>query len=980
MPEGLRLSDILDWSSYKRFKRLDAVSTIKVPTLQSRPFKFKRKGRGEYIIPSSSTVDFSSYDSSLLEEIWCRLEKSRYDFSSIELICPHNLKFELMRTYYALLFWSYTPGEKLYTVDYIFKHSLLDGPLFAERLSDEWDYGIRRFFHIGGYSSSFSDWRAVTHYNALPPVAYLIRWSESSDDIKYMKIPLWDFDKNLMKELRYEILESLPDSLELPEDVEVLSEVKTSTSLDLDKMKSIPFYQARLSPLGREFSHIFKAKRAIIPVGPSNTRDAVVTTIDTYNSIKWCDLVLGGLLNNEEESLINDNPQVFIRRLKGMTRIPRRGQMYWLRDIKKCGLTFPRELFHLVQECLSEKYPDKDFSRFDIYKYYSIYDTDNKRIEGITRGYCLGMANNLVTYIQCMISKMLLKRIPPKIGVEALYGNDDSCLKIYAIDKNDPIDEFDAMLIQCTDFDILRGLNIITNDKKSFFSWWPILFEEYGHQDFRIKHSRIACALSSAMLAPDIKYAKFLTSAISLALWDDGDWIVSPLTELINKWGYEFYAQECNYDYTLGGWISIRNKGMNPMLRMIENAPDELIQPMWVAANQINHFQKEVIKPVLEGSVSKNYSVTGQLLNITYVDIEIYDIPELPVENIFLNEKSYRKFYESIYRFNRYPYEEMAKRLRRVTSANPGRVVDRLAFMEFCLKNFNKLAIPKTLVLSETYVYEIRKDSNLDCSSLMRNSLSRFIQKLKEDNILMCSDLNVPASGEYPYVRKYDATPYTEQIYGVTTLNGDIPEGIYQFSTNPWLPLYEYTQEYDSFPTVLSRTVEDKAHLPIWFMNKHYEDSLEISVAYDNMDLGELVIDDLLAILRERHQLQPIGEQKEFAPLTCDLCAMNMLCQWDEEVDIWNMNEGSCILCRLGDDLWRARKLSQIADTLEKRAENTQLVPMLRSRIRFVIDKYFPSLTERLPYLCQETAPCNDIFYAGIHSDEEDNLLDMFGD
>jgi hypothetical protein len=304
------------------------------------------------------------------------------------------------------------------------------GPIYAERLSDEWDYGIRRHFRVSGISLEFSSWDPIIHYNELPPISYLIRWRETSNDIDYMKIPLKPFNKDLIEELRSEILDSLPEDLELPADAEVLSKVKTSTTLDLDKMKTIPFYQARLSPDGSYFSRIFKGKRAIIPVGPANTRDAVVTTIDTYNSVKWCDLVMTRVLDSEPESLVNNSPQVFISRLKKMTKIPKRGQMYWLRDIKKCGLTFPRELFHLIQECLSEKYPDKDFSRFDIFRYYSIWDEDGKPIKTV-RGYCLGMANNLVTFIQCMLSKMLLKRIGPSIKVEALYGNDDSCLKIW---------------------------------------------------------------------------------------------------------------------------------------------------------------------------------------------------------------------------------------------------------------------------------------------------------------------------------------------------------------------------------------------------------------------------------------------------------------------------------------------------------------------------------------------------------------------
>jgi hypothetical protein len=974
MPEGLSLSSILDISSYRRFPHQLEGHDVSLPRKIPRgTFKFKRKGKGEYIIPSSKPLNFSEMDKSILEEIWSRLTRSNFDFDNLSTIFPDDLIFEIKRTYYALRFWEYTPGPKRYKAIDILRCSLLLGPSYAERLSDEWDYGIRRNFRVPGISTEYTDWSPIQHYNELPPIAYLIRWEEFPNDIEYMKIPLQDFDKDLMQELREEILDSLPEDLEFPTDVEILAKVKTSTSFDLDNMKSIPFYQARLTPLGKEFSHIFKGKRTIIPVGPSNTRDAVVTSIDTYNTIKWCDLVVSRLLDEEEESLISNSPQVFLRRLRKMTNIPKKGQMYWLRDIKKCGLTFPRELFHLVQECLSERYPDKDFSRFDIYRHYSIWDENGKPIETV-RGYCLGMANNLVTFIQCMLSKMLLKRLPPHIEVEALYGNDDSCLKIWTEDGL--LDNIDALMIQCEDFDLLNRLNIITNDKKSFWSWYPILFEEYGHQDFKIKHSRIACALSSAMLAPDIKYAKFLTSSISLALWDSGDWIESPLRELISKWGYEYFQDEMSYDYLLGGWLSIRSCGLNPSLRMIETCPDELIQPIWIAMNQMNNFAKEVIRPVMKGTVTDNYSVTGQILNITYVDTEIYDEPALPIENIFLDKKGFKDFYESIYRFNRNPYNEMSRRLRRITSRHIGKALDKQTLLEFALRNFNKLAIPKMYVTSESNIFEIQKSRNIDCHTLLRNSLSRYIQLLKEKNLLMFPGLDIPGSGEYPYVVNYDTSPYTEKVEAIVTLDGEIPEGVYQFSTNPWLPIYEYYKVYNCIPHSIIRVKEDKPHLPIWFMNKSYRNSREVSIAYIFIDDGEDVVTDILNIFRNAEPQEISEEPKKFTPEICCFCEMGYP-GWSANDDVFVMREGSCTMCILGDQLWRSRKRSRVADSIKERQEETSRIPMIRSRIKYLLNTYYPTLEDSKSRFLQDIEDTEDLFYAGVDDDEA--LFDMFG-
>jgi hypothetical protein len=479
------------------------------------------------------------------------------------------------------------------------------------------------------------------------------------------------------------------------------------------------------------------------------------------------------------------------------------------------------------------------------------------------------------------------------------------------------------------------------------------------------------------MLAPDINYAKFLTSSISLALWDNGSWIESPLRELISRWGFQYYPQECNYDYTLGGWISIRSAGLSTVLRVVENAPHELLQPMWVAMHKISNFQKEVIKPIISGTVTKNYSVTGSILNITYVDLDLYDVPNLPVENLFLDRKGFRDFYESIYRFNRNPYEEMRRRSLRISSVKPGGFLDKENFMVYILRNFDKLAIPESMIISKSYIYETSIYNNLDCSSLMRNSLTRYIQYLKDNHILMCKELDVPGTGEYPFVRSYDSTPYTEKIERITSLDGSIPEGIYQFSTNPWLPLNEAVKEYGYLPTSLVRLAPDRLHLPIWFMNKTYRDSREVLIAWEFKQYGELLVDDMIEILRSFHRDEDYEKKEKPPPMVCNLCQSGFS-GWDRVDDIYNALSYDCTLCLLGDDLWRSRKLAQVADTVEKRTENLRQVPRNRWEIKRFISLYLPILEENLSVFLQEDDPSNSYVFAG-ESDEDGGLADMFG-
>jgi hypothetical protein len=248
---------------------------------------------------------------------------------------------------------------------------------------------------------------------------------------------------------------------------------------------------------------------------------------------------------------------------------------------------------------------------------------------------------------------------------------------------------------------------------------------------------------------------------------------------------------------------------------------------------------------------------------------------------------------------------------------------------------------------------------------------------LKDSNLIMIPDLDLPPTGEYPYLVNFDEPPYTERVKAITTLDGDISEGIYQFSTNPWLPIYEYVNEYDKFPMALKRVIEDKPHLPIWFMTKTYRNSTEVSIAYNSMDYGELLVDDLIDIYREGQQDEVKEAQKKFEPSICYMCAQSFT-GWNEQDDIFNMWDPSCTLCILGDQLWRTRKMSKLSDNPKERVELTVQLPVVRHRMEYLIKKHYPILEESISRFIQESDTATD-FFAAADSDNDEALLDMFG-
>jgi len=162
MTECLRLSEILDKSLYRRFTGPVQTNTIKLPREFLSTFKFKRKGKGDYIVPSSDPIKFEDFSSDELLEIWSRFSSSNFDEESLSYIRNPKLRYEILKTYYALTFWEDTPGEKMVTKKEILRDSLLLGPAYSKKISDMWDYGIRRCFRIPGTWLEFSEWDSVT--------------------------------------------------------------------------------------------------------------------------------------------------------------------------------------------------------------------------------------------------------------------------------------------------------------------------------------------------------------------------------------------------------------------------------------------------------------------------------------------------------------------------------------------------------------------------------------------------------------------------------------------------------------------------------------------------------------------------------------------------------------------------------------------------------------------------------------------------
>jgi hypothetical protein len=345
---------------------------------------------------------------------------------------------------------------------------------------------------------------------------------------------------------------------------------------------------------------------------------------------------------------VHESSSKFIHKLTQATKkVP--GWIYYLRDIKKCGLTFPRELIHAMQEVLSEVYPDKDFSYFDIYRNYSVYKEDWTPIDA-QRGTCLGMANNLVTLSQCIVFKMLEQRLPG-LPIKGVFGNDDSILS-FKEDEFTSAEEA-CISIEYADSEICEGLSIMKHTEKSFWSVWPIFFEEYGKEEFKDKDSRLAMSLSTAYNAPSIRMAKSIVNSLSF-LFTGKDFEAKILDKIISRFGYEFFPNERDFSLSLGGWYTFLHDGCDLSLRQVYNIQDpELIRVLTKAYRSVKQFNNLLCQtPKTNKEKGESLSTLGKKYRLWISDPE-FETKILPYSSVNTSKRGYENFYQQIFNLSR---------------------------------------------------------------------------------------------------------------------------------------------------------------------------------------------------------------------------------------------------------------------------------------------------------------------------------------
>lgn len=538
---------------------------------------------------------------------------------------------------------------RMYTPSYYWCNSLLRGPEFADWLKNQSAYSYRnlsinKFEKIYWEVNEFNQ-TPITKHSDLFPYQGLIKWVEECEDYKHSLEPVKETEPNLLGEFRYKVSEFLKEipEIEIISDFEILNEFKPSVSFNEKEMKTQPHFRGN----SVEFSEVMIGIRSVVPVYPAGTRDTVILTNESSNTVRWCERQLRHILEYMPESAITLNSSTCLNRLKIVKKFNERGR-HILRDIKKCGLTFPiLQFVDIIMDELEQYFPTSGlWDRFNVYrnrKIYGYFEDQSKHINP-PRGYCLGMANHLVTFILSIIHRIIDERFYeeyPDARVRSLFGNDDSDIYIVSNDIENAVEYY---MLLC--YEIYNEFDINYNKKKTFTSRLGLFFEEYGHEVFNSKDHRLPIIGANAICLKDIRLAKIQLNSY-LHSWRGNFHLLKEILSFISShFEFEFYENESEYDYVYGGWI---RGEQNSLSTCLNNIPYFLgYKKLSQIVRKVRKFENiKVLKKTIDIPKFYNTTILGNRLGLYGKNKDFCE---------FLQTKeSMYAYYKDLYSRNRNP-------------------------------------------------------------------------------------------------------------------------------------------------------------------------------------------------------------------------------------------------------------------------------------------------------------------------------------
>lgn len=605
-------SSQFNFGSYNRFKG----ETVNIPPVRVKTIT--RKAGKDTISYPSNWIEFRKYSS----DLFSFYRKGYRDQLATTKLLLDEERGEFIRFYDCLQLWELVPKvEQQFDAEFYWINSISRGPEFTEWVKDYFQYSYRVAY---GINFDQPDVKPLMGYNDVFPYQGLLKFHENIQDYEYSMfatgIPLED-DLDSLREVFEEMFREVGD-FELISKLEILNESSTSSCYDDKNDRTIPNCLFNDNSFAKEMV----GRRCVVPVFPGGVRDTVILTKRSSNTIRLLERQMRHILEKIPESAVTFYPETFHRRLRKVQNI-KVPAVHFLRDIKKCGLTFPMDNFlDTFIEVGNRVYNTEFFNEFNIYKERKVRGFNPKDPTEYVyplRGYFLGMANHLATFFLIACHRLALKDFEEEfpdvnLGVRSIFGNDDCDIAIW--DKDDPFDSrHNYELCQTYAEHHKRVFNMFSvwyNSKKSFFSYSSLFFEEYSIADFKKKQSRYALVLANALSLPSIRLAKnhvksFLASDDEILVED----FIPLLNYVVDKFGYEFYPDEANFDYYWGGWVPHTENSLSQCLMSIPDKDPRFLSRIFWHINNVVRLKNPPTTKV--NNESDNLRTIGIALGLT---------------------------------------------------------------------------------------------------------------------------------------------------------------------------------------------------------------------------------------------------------------------------------------------------------------------------------------------------------------------------
>jgi len=383
---------------------------------------------------------------------------------------------------------------------------------------------------------------------------FMFNW-KIPDPLDYLQgnTPL-SYDKEMLNDLKNSLRRHLPlrKSFERVYESEVLMQQTSSTNINpktFEKEKNW-ILRGSYNSFGNDG---IKGFRSLTQTAVGQLRDSVLLPIDQLNSINLIDKQVYEIIQHMYGNNMVKDYGEFNKKLNH----DRNKFSYFLcRDIKKEGITKPREIVKAMLEVLDEEYPDLKLGNYSgVYNSFTL-SVDGKEIEMI-RGHGLGMANSLTTLMQLAVFYLTVDRLSDQMNLEKKHigcgsFNDDN----YIAAVNEDILNF----YWDEEEYVFNGLGLIREPTKSFKGTDFVLCETYS-ENLSYKESYSRREVLGALCCSNIVAAKSLISSLSRSF--NYDLLNFYINEIISYWGYEFHPSEVNMSSRCGGWLNFTGRGVS---------------------------------------------------------------------------------------------------------------------------------------------------------------------------------------------------------------------------------------------------------------------------------------------------------------------------------------------------------------------------------------------------------------------------------